>query len=287
MEIFNDGQRATLRINEAYPRCAGTYICKGQNVAGEALTTSTIYFKAKTPEFSDSETSEENKSQKPAFYMPLFNTELLENEDLSLECSIIGFPAPEINWFKENDILNESKIVHMTQEDEICKLLIKDAKINHSGTYMVIAKNGFGECKSSCTVKVNSRKITSESQTQTNQDNIVSKKANSYTHSVAHASKTQKIILVESPLKNVVEPKFVEPIQGKMVEEGNSISLHGIFTGNPTPKITWLKENQIIQCTNMTKINHFKNKSSLVIDKVSLNYFFLEPIYKNYLFCRP
>ena len=140
---------------------------------------------------------------------------------------------------------------------------------------MVIAKNGFGECKSSCTVKVNSRKITSESQTQTNQDNIVSKKANSYTHSVAHASKTQKIILVESPLKNVVEPKFVEPIQGKMVEEGNSLSLHGIFTGNPTPKITWLKENQIIQCTNMTKINHFKNKSSLVIDKVSQNYLFL------------
>ena len=275
MEIFNDGQRATLRIKEAYPRCAGTYICKGQNIAGEALTTSTIYFKARTPEFSDSETSEENKNQKPAFYIPLFNTELLENEDLSLECSIIGFPAPEITWFKENVILKESKFVHLMQKDEICKLLIKDAKLNQSGTYMVIAKNSFGECKSSCTVKVNSRKITSESQTQTNQENVVTKKANSYTHSVAHASKTQKIVLVESPLKTIIEPKFVEPIQGRMVEEGNSISLTGIFTGNPTPKITWLKENQIIQCNNMTKINNFKNKSSLVIDEVSQNLFLI------------
>ena len=271
IELKSSGYLSQLRIREAYPKSAGTYICKVQNIAGEALTTSTIYFKAKTPEFTDSETSEDMKGQKPAFYVPLSNMQSTEKENVSLQCSIVSFPKPEVTWYKDNFPIDASNTVNTNFDGETCILTLKDVNVNQSGTYMVKAKNNLGECKSSCILNVKPMKTSSDSQTQTSGETEITRRSNSYTHSITNTSTTKKVVLVDSNVeKKSVEPKFVSPIEGKIVEEGDSVTLEGTITGRPMPKITWLRNGKVLVLDMNTKISHLKNKSILSIDKVYL-----------------
>ena len=253
VDLEEDGNIQRLRIKEAYPKSVGTYICKGQNQSGEALTTCTVYFKSRTPEFTDSETSEETRGQKPAFYVPLSNVEAFVGDDIILECSVAGKPTPQVEWFKDGHLLTESDKVLFEQHEDLFRVKLKKTDQILSGKYQVIARNDLGECKSSCTLKVVPRKILSSSETQTHtEEKVHFRKVNSYTHSMVTDEK--------------VEPKFINPIQGKILEVGSSLVLEGTFTGKPAPKITWLRNNQTVPST---QVKTLRNKTVLKIESVT------------------
>ena len=267
VEVVNIGNKSQLKIIEAYPKSAGTYTCKCQNKAGEAITTSTVTFKAKTPEFSDSETSEECRGQKPAFYVPLSNVEAYEDEDVTLECSIIGQPKPDISWYHDNNLIRNSNQYKIVSENETHRLCITSSKAKQSGTYSIKASNTFGECKSSCMLHVKSSKSVSECQTQTQEEKTLVKKSHSYTHSVVSSEHTKKSILHDVEIK-AEEPKFLNPIQGQIIEEGGSLFLEGTFTGKPAPTITWSFNSKVLHDDENVRLSNMKNKSTLRINKV-------------------
>ena len=62
----------------------------------------------------------------------------------------------------------------------------------------------------------------------------------------------------------------MNPIEGKIVEEGDSVTLEGTITGKPLPKITWHRNGKVVFPDKNTKINHWKNKSILSIEKVEV-----------------
>ena len=265
MEIVQDGNVAKLKIRESYPKTAGTYICKGQNVAGEALTTSTVYFKAITPPFSDSETSEDLKAQKPAFYVPLCNAHVKEHSILSLECSIVGQPNPEVSWFKDNSPIRSSKLCEFLQEGAVHKMIIKDAETSHSGLYSVKAKNNLGESKSSCVVNIQASLVNTEC--QTDEEAPLLKKTNTYTHSVTKKSTSKTTLTTQAD--KFMEPRFTNPIQGQIIEEGSSLILLGTFTGRPLPQISWTRNNKVLESIGNIKVVSSKNRSQLVVEKAN------------------
>ena len=268
LDISNNGCIQQLKIKEAYPKSAGNYLCKGENIGGEALTTSTVYFQAKTPPYSDSETSEE--AQKPAFYVPLSNIEAEEMTDITLECSIVGVPEPTVMWFHDDNLLKESNTIKIISEGETCKLILRKSKLDQAGTYSIKAKNIHGESKSSCILKIKPQKQISDSQTQTSDCVSYSKKVNSYSYSATEESMTKRIILMESDIaQKQSEPKFVNPIKGKFIDEGSSLILEGTFIGTPQPRITWSINGKQVHTDGNIKITNMKNKSILTIKNVN------------------
>jgi hypothetical protein len=271
VEVSYNGSSAKLAIKDAFPQVGGKYVCKAQNIAGEATSTSTVYDKGSTAETSESDVAEkvETEKQKPAFYVPLANTECTEKEDSVLECIIVANPEPEVIWYKDNQPIKESNTIELLFQGDSCKLVLKDVERCQAGNYQVRAVNKFGECNSSCHLNVKSVKTVSETETQTTDSSLCEQKTHSYIHSVSSQSVTKTSFLSESGIekrtRKTTEPKFLTPIQGNITEEGSKIV---ILSGLPEPRVTWLRNNERIQPDSDTTIIFDKKKTSLTITKV-------------------
>ena len=73
---------------------------------------------------------------------------------LLFQCEIEASPKPEIKWYKENNLINESdrfksKIVEKNSKTFILNLEIDNLTSDDSGQYKVVAKNFLGEVSAS------------------------------------------------------------------------------------------------------------------------------------------
>ena len=83
---------------------------------------------------------------------PVFKKKLAPSFNMSdgsvlLECQVSGYPRPEITWFKESKIIQQSEVYEMHyNEENFASLTIRDA--TNEGTYTVVAKNqaGYAAC---------------------------------------------------------------------------------------------------------------------------------------------
>ena len=244
-----DGKTASLKVSEAFPKHAGLYVCKGHNTVGETTSTSTVYFKPNTPDLSDSETSEElrREKSKPAFYVPLSNTEAREGEDLVLECVIQANPVCEVCWYHNNTRIKPAANIRFSQEENCYKLHLASLEVSQAGDYRVVGRNSLGESSSSCNLAVKSCRTTSAS-SQTQQ----SQQSHRYTHTVTNS-------------KAGAEPKFVSPVQGKMVKVGESLVLEGTVSGQPQPVISWYKDEKEVRTGGNLSIAVTRHHTSLTI----------------------
>ena len=92
----------------------------------------------------------------PKFDKPLQDREVKEGEDVTLECSIIAFPLPEVNWFfNDKKLGNDSDDSYVAMHSgNTYTLLIKNASRQNHGTYKVIASNQAGTNAQTCCLKV-------------------------------------------------------------------------------------------------------------------------------------
>ena len=245
IEISYDGKTARLRVLEGCPSHAGHYVCKGHNTVGETTSTCTVYFKPTSPEHSEGESSQEGA--KPAFYVPLANTEAREAGEVVLECVIVASPQAEVSWYHDNNLIRQAENIKMYSEEDRHRLVLKELEVGQAGKYKVVARNRLGESSSSCQLDVKHAKTSSSSQTQTLQ-------THHYTHTVTNKAS---------------EPKFVSPVQGKMVKAGESLVLEGTVSGSPQPRITWYRDNNQLTSGNNVKIEVLRNRTSLTITKVT------------------
>ena len=237
VEILFDGKNAQLRVKEAFPKHAGHYVCKGHNTVGETTSNSTVYFKSNTPELSDGETSQERERAKPAFYVPLSNSEATEAEDVVLSCVVVARPEAEVSWYHNNNVIKQTANIKIYNEENCHKLCLKHLELSQGGNYHVVARNSEGESSSSCHLQVKNGKTSSSCQTQ--------------------------------PSTRAVVPKFTSPVEGQMVSEGESVVLEASLSGSPRPRITWYKGNDQLCSTDNIKIEVLNNKTSLTITKVT------------------
>ena len=70
-------------------------------------------------------------------FAPSFN---ISDDSVLLECQVSGYPRPEITWFKESKIIEQSEVYEMHyNEENFVWLIMRDS--TNEGTYIVIAKN--------------------------------------------------------------------------------------------------------------------------------------------------
>lgn len=101
----------------------GIYTCRVKNIAGENEHNITldIHYSPKLPQ---------NTSK-------VYSYKLQIGDGISFECSLIGYPLPNILWFHNNEkqLINEN----------IFK--IKNAKVSDAGNYSCIAINEYGSAE--------------------------------------------------------------------------------------------------------------------------------------------
>uniref|UniRef100_A0A1I7TK31 Ig-like domain-containing protein n=1 Tax=Caenorhabditis tropicalis TaxID=1561998 RepID=A0A1I7TK31_9PELO len=132
----------TLTVNDARQEDVGIYSCRARNEAGEALTTANFGII--------------RDSIPPEFTQKLRPLEVREQETLDLKVTVIGTPAPKVEWFKDDKPINIDNS-HIFAKDEGSghhTLTIKQARGEDVGVYTCKATNEAGEAKTTANMAV-------------------------------------------------------------------------------------------------------------------------------------
>lgn len=98
--IIHQGQAATLKVHRLNDLDLGTYVCKAKNAVGQATSSCEVSFKAK-------QDVDDRTLQKPAFYVPLKNLDIIQGSDAMLECVISAVPGKKLK--SRSSIMSSAK----------------------------------------------------------------------------------------------------------------------------------------------------------------------------------
>ena len=90
----------------------------------------------------------------PSVEKPLTDLTVKDGDTVTFECEISGMPTPKLTWFKGSNLLKESPDFNQTFQDGIAKLRMEDVFPDDNGTYICVAINDAGECRSTCRLTV-------------------------------------------------------------------------------------------------------------------------------------
>ncbi|XP_054645205.1 palladin isoform X3 [Dunckerocampus dactyliophorus] len=134
----------SLVIEPVTGRDAGIYTCIASNRAGQNSFNLELIVAAK------------EMHKVPSFVEKLQNTSVAEGHPVRLECRVIGVPAPQIFWKRENESLthNTDRIsMHQDNCGYLC-MIIQPATKEDAGWYTVSAKNEAGIVSSTARLDV-------------------------------------------------------------------------------------------------------------------------------------
>lgn len=136
-----DGQHSLI-IDDTTLDDAATYKCVASNEAGKATCRAELEVTEKltAPEFTD------ELSEAPLTFK--------EGDEVSLEVTIRGKPAPEVQWYKDElNVRKSSNVTTLVKADKYT-LLIYIAKPADSGVYKCVAKSKMGSATRTFTIQI-------------------------------------------------------------------------------------------------------------------------------------
>ena len=79
---------------------------------------------------------------------------VVEESGTTFQCVATGKPLPDITWYFDDKPIKSSKYFQMSEEDEVCKLIIAEAYTEDAGRYSCHANNEAGEAVTSAMLMV-------------------------------------------------------------------------------------------------------------------------------------
>lgn len=130
IQVINEGQR--LMVIQAKVKDSTKYTCQATNIAGQVKETFTLKVYV-PPRILDSKVPQK--------------VEVTEYKSLQLECITSGIPEPEVNWMKNDHVIDFSEISHMRSIHDGNRWLLQAirSEAEDTGTYSCHASNPAGE----------------------------------------------------------------------------------------------------------------------------------------------
>lgn len=217
---YDDDNVATLIIREVFPEDSGTFTCVAKNTAGFASSTTELTVETPLSDHGSDATGLSRKSLSressladilegipPTFSKKPRAQYVDENTNVILECRLVAVPEPEIVWYFNGEEIPVQKNVKVATESDM---------------HMY------------CTVV----HITKVQKDQEGTYEVVARNREG-------ESKLPIILKVRTNEKEA--PQVLEPLKNLTIREGESVVLNTQIVGNPTPKITWLKDGKPIK----------------------------------------
>lgn len=127
--LWEDEESLSLVIKQVTAQDAGVYKIRAKNELGLDETQIELIVKSA-----------------PKITKRMDNLSVQADETISMVVQIQGSPAPEVKWYKNNQLVRESDRVKITKEgDDTYKLTIKGARLDDGGSYSIVAKNEINE----------------------------------------------------------------------------------------------------------------------------------------------
>lgn len=197
-----------------------------KNLAGEAYSSCNVNVKGRLPnETSDSEMASDMDVEpiKPSVQLALKDVSIFEGKPVRLDCVIVGQPEPEVIWYHNDRPVKESADVQLLFQGDKCSLIIQEVYQEDGGNYKVVAINSAGEASSSCELKVTPLNIAEP----------------------ATRAQSER----QSQAKEL-EPKFEKFLSDVMVDEGETVEMEVVTSGDKPMTAKWFLSNKELSNTD-------------------------------------
>uniref|UniRef100_A0A183ILB8 Muscle M-line assembly protein unc-89 n=1 Tax=Soboliphyme baturini TaxID=241478 RepID=A0A183ILB8_9BILA len=139
-----DSEECGMDIADVCTEMNGCIKCVATNSAGTAETSAMITVNRQIP---------------VEFIQGLEDAVCREGDTLKLTAVLIGAPTPDVTWYINGRQLTESKNVQIKKEQTTYTAVVQDITLDYSGEIICIAKNEYGEARSSSKLTVTPKGI--------------------------------------------------------------------------------------------------------------------------------
>lgn len=123
--LWEDEESLSLVIKNVTVQDAGTYVIRAKNELGEDTTQIELIVKSA-----------------PKFIKKITDFSSYIEQDVSMTVQIAASPAPDVKWYKDGQLLQDSSRISTKKEtNDTYTLTIKQARLDDAGSYSVVAKN--------------------------------------------------------------------------------------------------------------------------------------------------
>lgn len=217
---YDDDNVATLVIREVFPEDAGTFTCVAKNAAGFASSSTELTVENPLSDKDSDGTALSRRSLSRESSLadilegipPTFSKKpraqcVDENSNVILECRLVAVPEPDIVWLFNGEEIKPQKNVKIATESDM---------------HMY------------CSVL----QITTVQRAQEGIYEVVA---------TNREGEARLPIQLKVRTGDKEAPQVLEPLRNLIIREGESVVLSTQIVGNPTPKITWLKNGEPLQ----------------------------------------
>lgn len=171
MDIETEPGSSLLVLEDIAPNDSGQYKCIITNIAGKAVTSAQLKVidegvkavSTKTEQVVEAvppATEKEPSGKPPVFLKELSTVHVVEGDAVRLEVIVDGMPKPAVQWFVENDLVEEDEHTHIIQEGNKHAVVIDGTVLDDEAEYKCVAKNSFGKVE--CTAELLVDEITTK-----------------------------------------------------------------------------------------------------------------------------
>ncbi|KAL6741661.1 hypothetical protein Aduo_014893 [Ancylostoma duodenale] len=92
--------------------------------------------------------------QQPRFFRELKDCSTVVGKTVQFKCIVSGLPTPEVKWYVDGDVIQQSREYDIVYEDGVCILRINEALAEDEGEYSCEATNSVGRAETKCFLRV-------------------------------------------------------------------------------------------------------------------------------------
>ncbi|XP_017147184.1 muscle M-line assembly protein unc-89 isoform X11 [Drosophila miranda] len=163
VRIRQIGSTCALTIATVSDLDSGRYTCEATNSKGrvstfarlQVVSDSRLYeADSRLKEIAHGRNVAEVGDSLPIFTMRLRDRRVQVTYPVRLTCQIVGYPVPEILWYKDEELINADRRHLITADGQFFTLEIAATTLDMSGIYTCLAKNELGSVSCHCNLVV-------------------------------------------------------------------------------------------------------------------------------------
>ncbi|XP_068144676.1 titin homolog isoform X2 [Drosophila tropicalis] len=163
VRIRQIGSTCALTITTVSELDSGRYTCEATNAKGRVSTFARLQVvsdprlyeaDSRLKEIAHGRNAADVGDSLPIFTMRLRDRRVQVTYPVRLTCQIVGYPQPEILWYKDQQLINSDRRHLISSEGQFFTLEIAATMLDDSGSYTCLAKNELGSVSCHCTLVV-------------------------------------------------------------------------------------------------------------------------------------